>query len=237
MNFTVFDILTFFDILSIIPAARSGTKVTARQARLAAESETSPGALAQRAAQPMAQPREAVILDAAFRAFTQYGFARTTMDDIAREADVSRPALYLHFRNKKEIYRAFATAMTTAMTRDLALMLEKQGAPADILWQAFDAAVIGPMAAFIATKHGSELLDMKNDLAADIMEAMRMREHEALAAYFVRLGRDGGSAGRLADLLIDALEGAKMRMRDIDGFRDSVRSAVQLVASLAESPR
>ena len=38
------------------------------------------------------------------KVFLAYGFARTTMDDIARAADMSRPALYLLFKNKTDIY-------------------------------------------------------------------------------------------------------------------------------------
>ena len=45
------------------------------------------------------------------KVFLAYGFARTTMDDIARAADMSRPALYLLFRNKGQIYRAIAATM------------------------------------------------------------------------------------------------------------------------------
>ncbi|TJV53886.1 MAG: helix-turn-helix transcriptional regulator, partial [Mesorhizobium sp.] len=53
-------------------------------------------------------PKRARILDSAMKVFLAYGFARTTMDDIARAADMSRPALYLQFKNKTDIYRAIA---------------------------------------------------------------------------------------------------------------------------------
>ena len=53
-------------------------------------------------------PKRDIILDAAKEVFLRYGFSRTTMDDIARGAEISRPALYLHFRNKGDIYRALA---------------------------------------------------------------------------------------------------------------------------------
>ncbi|TIY03824.1 MAG: helix-turn-helix transcriptional regulator, partial [Mesorhizobium sp.] len=53
-------------------------------------------------------PKRARILEGALKVFLAYGFARTTMDDIARAADMSRPALYLQFKNKTDIYRAIA---------------------------------------------------------------------------------------------------------------------------------
>jgi TetR/AcrR family acrAB operon transcriptional repressor len=44
--------------------------------------------------------REQRILDAAAGLIAQYTFDKTTMDDIAREAGVSKGALYLHFKSK-----------------------------------------------------------------------------------------------------------------------------------------
>ena len=40
-------------------------------------------------------PKRARILDGAMKVFLAYGYSRVTMDDIARAAEVSRPALYL----------------------------------------------------------------------------------------------------------------------------------------------
>src|SRR5215470_6582979 len=51
------------------------------------------------------------ILQAAFVRFSGYGFRRTSMEDIAGEAGVSRAALYLQFRNKEEIFRSLAEAL------------------------------------------------------------------------------------------------------------------------------
>jgi AcrR family transcriptional regulator len=39
-------------------------------------------------------PRRADVLDAAWRTFTRYGYRKTSMDDVAAEAEISRPGLY-----------------------------------------------------------------------------------------------------------------------------------------------
>lgn len=46
------------------------------------------------------------VLDAALVLFVRFGFRRTTMGDIAGEAEISRPAVYLLYPNKEEIFRA-----------------------------------------------------------------------------------------------------------------------------------
>lgn len=48
--------------------------------------------------------RRKLIIDAALECFLQYGFAKTSLDDIARRAQLSRPLLYLQFKNKDELF-------------------------------------------------------------------------------------------------------------------------------------
>ncbi|AHH94806.1 TetR/AcrR family transcriptional regulator [Kutzneria albida] len=52
---------------------------------------------------PRAQRREQ-ILSAATRAFARTGFAGTSLDDVAREAGISRMIVYRHFDSKAELY-------------------------------------------------------------------------------------------------------------------------------------
>ena len=50
--------------------------------------------------------RRGRVLAAATRAFARAGFAATGLDDVAREAGVSRVILYRHFESKADLYRA-----------------------------------------------------------------------------------------------------------------------------------
>src|SRR3546814_16147684 len=46
--------------------------------------------------------------------FIRYGFARTTMGDIARASDMSRPALYLLFPGKEELLDRKSTRLNSS---------------------------------------------------------------------------------------------------------------------------
>ncbi|CUX54488.1 AcrR family transcriptional regulator [Agrobacterium tumefaciens] len=62
--------------------------------------------------------KEDQILRAAESVFVRYGFARTTMGDIATAAGVSRPALYLQFQDKEAIFsRVIENMDAQALTR------------------------------------------------------------------------------------------------------------------------
>lgn len=45
------------------------------------------------------------MLDAAVAVFARFGFRKTSMDEVARAAGVSRQGLYLQFANKEELFR------------------------------------------------------------------------------------------------------------------------------------
>src|ERR1700755_610509 len=50
--------------------------------------------------------RKAEILDAAIGVFGRFGFKKTSVDDLAKAAKLSKQGLYLHFNSKEEIFTA-----------------------------------------------------------------------------------------------------------------------------------
>ena len=48
--------------------------------------------------------REKEILDAAFRAFSKKGIVKTSIDDIAVEAGLTKGGVYWYFKDKREVY-------------------------------------------------------------------------------------------------------------------------------------
>jgi AcrR family transcriptional regulator len=53
----------------------------------------------------LSDARRRALLDAAVGVFTRFGFRKTSMEDVARAAGVSRQGLYLLFSNKEELFR------------------------------------------------------------------------------------------------------------------------------------
>ena len=63
--------------------------------------------------------KEERILSAAQVVFSRYGYARTTMSDAAAAAGVSRPALYLVFPGKDELFSAVIRRMNRIAFEDI----------------------------------------------------------------------------------------------------------------------
>ncbi len=59
------------------------------------------------------------ILEAAERLVMQYGFDKTTVDDVAREAGVSKGAIYLHWPSKDDLFEALIWRETWAYIDDM----------------------------------------------------------------------------------------------------------------------
>lgn len=66
-----------------------------------------------------AEETRARILDAALRLFRERGFERTTMRDVAGEAEVATGAAYYYFRSKEELVMAFYLRTSEEAREDL----------------------------------------------------------------------------------------------------------------------
>ena len=65
------------------------------------------------------------LLDVAAGVFAQYGYKRTTMNDVARAGGISRPALYLMFDNKEHLFRELAAHRITLALEGTRTVLKK----------------------------------------------------------------------------------------------------------------
>ncbi|HBF08396.1 MAG TPA: TetR family transcriptional regulator [Gammaproteobacteria bacterium] len=63
-----------------------------------------------------AEQTKAGILDAAVELFAEKGFANTSLTEIAKKAEVTRGAIYWHFKNKAEIFDALHESLFVPLT-------------------------------------------------------------------------------------------------------------------------
>jgi AcrR family transcriptional regulator len=187
---------------------------------------------------PAPDPKRARILDGAMKVFLAYGYSRVTMDDIARAAEVSRPALYLLFKNKAEIYRAIGAALLENSAEGARAALAKPGPFGERMMAAIECSLISMMKTIMESPHGAEILDRKNSLAADLATDWRGELigtfRQAIAAEAERnkvdLAARGLTAEALADLLFDGLEGMKSRVTTAEAQREGAQRLVNVIA-------
>lgn len=177
--------------------------------------------------------RQDAILDAAFLAFSNYGYRRTTMDDIAQGAGISRTALYLHYRNKEDIFKSLAKRYFEEAVTCVAAELAVTGrSAADTLAAAFLAYDGKFMDVVLGTPHGAEMLEAGHVISADVIESGEVRIKELLQKWLEKapLPEGLGSSSQLAATVHAALKGLKTAAKSPDRYRAAQRQLAQMVA-------
>ena len=67
-----------------------------------------------------AQETRTLILDAAERTFAEHGVSRSSLNDIAQAAGVTRGAIYWHFQDKADLFNAMMARVTLPLEADVA---------------------------------------------------------------------------------------------------------------------
>lgn len=173
------------------------------------------------------------ILEQAFEVALRYGYQRMTMDDVAKACGMSRPALYLQFKNKGEIFSAIASEMMDRALEKAQTALNGTGSTADRVFAAIKAGILDPVEYLTSTAHGAELIDMKHQLAGNVMADWHARKTamiaEALEASGVAKVK-GFTGQQLAMMLLDGIDGLKMRATSSAEREEGARALVRLIA-------
>lgn len=179
------------------------------------------------------------ILGAAFDRFAAYGFRRTSMEDIARAAGMSRPALYLYFRNKEDVYRSLVQGYFERASAQMQAALAAQNAPLeDTLLAAFRAKDTEAMEVILTSEHGAELLDAGTTSCAECVQAGEALLRQHLVDWLARGAADGWLNGDmvtrdpapLAGAIMAALKGLKSPPVDPLSYRRDQAQLARLFA-------
>ncbi|MFD3939141.1 TetR/AcrR family transcriptional regulator [Streptomyces sp. NPDC058611] len=170
----------------------------------------------------MTDDRTEHILDAALTAFCQYGYGKTTMQDVARAAGMSRAALYLHFPSKEDLFRAGSRRAHSRALGEVDTALTQQGDVLSRIDAARGAYFGGLLAQISSSVHGAEVLDTSLDVAGDIASeahaalVFRLASalHTAAAAGEVQFSTTEATAEDIVLLLLAVTDGLKKTSAD-----------------------
>jgi len=173
--------------------------------------------------------RRAAILEATAEVFLRYGYKKTSMDDLARAAGLSRQGLYLHFRTKEDLFRA-SVANVTSGTEDAcrAALSRTDLGTVDRLLGAFEAF------------HGGQVFQADSSHVGDLPLEHERRFVGAVAEFLAASGasrltsRAEVGPHELAETLLAVSLGLKHRATTARAYRD--RMAIALRIALADIP-
>jgi AcrR family transcriptional regulator len=165
------------------------------------------------------EARRDALLDAALGVFARFGFRKTSMDEVARAAQISRQGLYLHFPTKEDLFRATVQHILGRVTRgvtealaDPALTLEAR------LVRVFDESV-GRYVGLFAP--GSDLAEASNALVGPMVVEHQARLLDAVARALRSSGLMAAYKGLTARQLAETLEATARGLKYTSGSREA----------------
>jgi TetR/AcrR family transcriptional regulator of autoinduction and epiphytic fitness len=182
---------------------------------------------------PTDSSRRRQLLDAALSVFLKFGFRKTSMDEVARAAHVSRQGLYLHFEKKEALFKAvvqhaLGAALDAASLRlaDASLSVRERLVGAFDEWLGRYVGALG--------SNGSDLGEATNSLVMPLMHEHTERFLELLAKFMRSSGLllvykpAGLTARQLAETLHATARGLKYecssRQQFVDGMDKAARA-------------
>lgn len=179
-----------------------------------------------------AESKRSAILEVTKEVFLRYGYKKTSMEDVARAAGLSRQGLYLHFPTKEALFRAGVQhlAQSTRMAAQAALARDDLDLQARLL--ATFEAVHGHAIGQSWGEHMDELLEASTELVgpvlSDLEQAIVADVAKAISSAS-HLVAEGVVARELAELLYSVSIGIKHRVSTKEAYSERMGEAVRVV--------
>lgn len=190
------------------------------------------------------------ILDAAMRVFRRHGFRRSSIEQAAEEAGLTRQALYHHFPSKEALFRAVIERLyenSLAAEIAAAKAAEEGGRDlADILIAEIGARLQALFASLEGSPHIEELFSEHLAQARDLYQTYSTRFADEVAATIARVCRkrkltlaSGVTVRELARCVEMAIHGTKSAypsMMPADAFLKQLEIMLRMLVSGAMAP-
>ncbi|SEU22882.1 TetR/AcrR family transcriptional regulator [Stigmatella erecta] len=162
--------------------------------------------------------RRKAILEAARGCFLQFGYAKTSLDDIAQRANISRTLIYRKFKNKDDIFSALLDFMFEERYPKADAVLAGPGGKRDKLLQVYELLVVEPWGELAGTPMVAEFYEACSRLFPEVDS-----KHERLRLKYTQAVLEPKEIAELFMLAVDGL------LADLPPVR-TLRRRLQLLA-------
>jgi AcrR family transcriptional regulator len=161
----------------------------------------------------MVSEKESKVIDAARAVFFRYGFKRVTMNDIAEAAGISRPALYLIFPNKEEVFTALIRQLTTQNLDEICRGLDGFSSSREKLMFAFEIWTVRPFELIMQSPDAKDLINCRHEFSREVFDQIHAKFESQLTGIISpwksTTERTDLSAAQITHLLTSAVRGFK----------------------------
>jgi len=189
----------------------------------------------------MSEVKKNKILTAARSVFLRYGFRRVTMNDIAEAAGVSRPALYLLFKSKEEIfigvYMQFVDETLAEIEKAMATATSSQKK----MERAFEIWAVRPFEVMMNSPEAKELMECSLGFAQDPLTQGCLKFELMIVPVLATLTKRRSAKAslapeRIAHVLASAVRGFKQTATTPKELRRLINELLTLSLSFPVAP-
>ena len=183
--------------------------------------------------------REINIIEAAFEVFSRYGVQKSSMNDLAKEAGISRQTLYKSFSNKDDVLTATIRLFSCRAISEIGGQLEQEIALSTRLDIVFEEIVIKPYMQIHASPHADDLIQGMNAASQKEIEQsserFRVVIEGILKPYKESLKKSNLDVVGLSDLIQKSANAIKHKARDEAHLRTLLENLKKLVLASVEA--
>lgn len=172
------------------------------------------------------------VIDIARSIFLRYGYKRVTMQDLADAAGISRPALYLVFPNKEEIFKAVIKRSTKQSLNKIREGIDKLATTQEKLQYAFELWTVKPYELIRTAPDAKELIYSCYEFSREVFEKVGSAFEAELVKVINPLFKSNAStltAKKTAKILRSAIRGFKDTAENSNELRELIRDFVAIV--------
>jgi len=190
------------------------------------------------------------ILEAAMTVFRRHGFRRSSIEETAEAAGLTRQALYHHFKSKEALFRAVIERVHDGALADGAAATERveaaRGSLADIVIAQVAARLKAFVASFDGSPHVDELFSEHLIHARDLYQHYAALHDAQVAATIARTvkrerlvlapGMTAAKLARYVELAVTGTKSAYPSMRPADAFLRDAEAMLRTLIAGAVAP-
>ena len=170
------------------------------------------------------------IVSAAKAVFLKYGYSRVTMNDLAVAAGMSRPALYLVFSKKEDLFGAVIRELANEISEKVHQGLSVIASPLDKLRFVCETWMVEPFEWTSQSAEAKEIYEGSHDFARDaVAESVRLFEcdlTEAIGLFPKGALPKGVSPSEAAHLLAAGIAGVKQSCANSADLRKKTHALI-----------
>ncbi len=170
--------------------------------------------------------------------FARYGFRKSSMEDLAKAADVSRQTLYNRFRSKEAVLDWAVEGVAVDLRNRAFAALDDRTLPVDAcLTEAFSRWIGDLVPLLHSSPHASEIMDMGSESLRQAGIDMHAEVEKVVTQTLLDRGvyATAGEAAEMTFVLLVASKGLMLKSQTLDEFETGMARVVGTVLQRTHS--